>query len=166
MGDRCVITTCDVTKENQDKKLGVYLHWCGPREDVEKILSECKKKEIRSPEYDYSYFWARFCQIAANYCGAEDTTGIGIDIVSRLDVNNFDNGVYYIDDDFNIARQTDGSELLLSKKSEEEMSEKYIKLSDVLRLVTESICDLEYNSDKDMFIEEINKLEIKEIKEK
>ena len=116
MGNRCVITTCDVTKENQDKKLGVYLHWCGPRKDVEKILSECKKRNIRSPEYDYSYFWARFCQIAADYCGAKDVTGIGIDIVSRLDVNNFDNGVYYIDNAFTIDRQTDGSELLRDKE--------------------------------------------------
>ena len=118
MGNRCVITTKDVTKENQDKKLGVYLHWCGHRKDVEEILSECRKRNIRSPEYDYSYFWARFCQIAANYCGEGDVTGIGIDIVSRLDVNNFDNGVYYIDDDFNIDSQTDGSELLIKKEEQ------------------------------------------------
>ena len=113
-----MITTKDVTKENQDKKLGVYLHWCGHRKDVEEILSECRKRNIRSPEYDYSYFWARFCQIAANYCGEGDVTGIGIDIVSRLDVNNFDNGVYYIDDDFNIDSQTDGSELLIKKEEQ------------------------------------------------
>lgn len=43
-------------------------------------------------------------------------------------------------------------------------SEKYVKLSDILRLVTESICDLESNYDKDMFIEDINKLETKEIR--
>lgn len=116
MGNRCVITTCDVNKENQDKKLGVYLHWCGHREDVEKILSECKKRDIRSPEYDYSYFWARFCQIAADYCDKDGTTGIGIGLVSNLDVNNFDNGVYYIDNDFNIVRQTDGTELLHNKE--------------------------------------------------
>lgn len=158
MGNRCVITTKDVTKDNQDKKLGVYLHWCGSRKDVEEILSECKKRSIRSPEYDYSYFWARFCQIAADYCGAEDVTGIGIDIVSRLDVNNFDNGVYYIDDDFNIDRQTDGSELLRDKE-EKSKSEKYVKLSDILDLVKDSICDLESNSDKDMLIEAINELD-------
>ena len=116
MGDRCVITTYDVTKENQYKKLGVYLHWYGPREDVESILAKCKERNIRRPDSDYAYFWARFCQIAADYCGARDVVGIGIDIVSRLDVNNFDNGVYYIDDDFNIARQTDGSELLPDKE--------------------------------------------------
>ena len=43
-------------------------------------------------------------------------------------------------------------------------SEKYVKLLDVLKLVEESICDLESNSDKDMFIEDINKLETKELR--
>ena len=126
MGNRCVITTCDVTKENQDKKLGLYLHWCGPRKDVKNILSECKKRSIRSPEYDYSYFWARFCQIAADYCGKNESTGIGINLVSRLDVNNFDNGVYYIDNDFNIVRQTDGTELLI-KEDMDGLSNSYKK---------------------------------------
>lgn len=116
MGNRCVITTKDVTKENQDKKLGLYLHWYGSREDVEEILSKCKERGIRSPGYDYDYFWARFCQIAAEHCGKDDSTGVGINLVSKLDVNNFDNGVYYIDDDFNIDRQTDGSELLQVKE--------------------------------------------------
>ena len=118
MGNRCVITTCDVTKENQDKKLGLYLHWYGPRKEVEKILSKCKKRNIRSPEDDYDYFWARFCQIAAEHCGKDGSTGVGINLVSRLDVNNLDNGVYYIDNDFNITKQTDGSELLYNKDSE------------------------------------------------
>lgn len=112
MGDRCVITTYDVNKHNKDKKLGIYLHWCGPREDVEEILSICKKRQIRPPDSDYEYFWARFCQIAADYCGKTDTTGIGINLVSRLDVQNHDNGTYYIDNDFNIVKHTDGSELL------------------------------------------------------
>ena len=38
-------------------------------------------------------------------------TGIGIGIVSELDTQNGDNGIYYIDDDYNIVKQTDGSEL-------------------------------------------------------
>ena len=116
MGNRCVVTTDDVTKENQHQKLGVYLHWCGSKEDVQNILNICKERDIRTPEYDYQYFWARFCQIAAEYCGKNDTTGIGIDLVSRLDTNNYNNGVYYIDNDFNIVRQTDGTELLLGGK--------------------------------------------------
>ena len=120
MGDRCVITTQDVTKENQDKKLGLYLHWYGPRKEVEKILSKCKKRNIRSPEDDYDYFWARFCQIAAEHCGKDDSTGVGINLVSNLDVNNYDNGVYYIDNDFNIVRQTDGSELLIKKEEQDD----------------------------------------------
>lgn len=112
MSDRCVIVTKDVTKHNKDNKLGLYLHWCGQKGDVEEILDMCRERKIRKPDNDYSYFWARFCQIAADYCGKNETTGIGIDVVSRLDFNNYNNGVYYIDNDFNIVRQTDGTELL------------------------------------------------------
>lgn len=119
MGNRCVITTSDVTKDNQDEKLGLYLHWCGSRRDVENILRECKKRKIRNPGYDYEYFWARFCQIACDYCGKEKNTGVGINMVSRLDVENFGNGVYYIDNDLDIVRQTDGSELTVRVRSTE-----------------------------------------------
>lgn len=114
MGNRCVITTADVNKSNKDEKLGVYLHWHGSPEQVEEILQECKEKGIRTPSVDYSYFFARFTQIAANYItGDSDNyeTSIGIDIVSRLDCKNWDNGVYYIDDNLEIVKQTDGSEL-------------------------------------------------------
>lgn len=38
-------------------------------------------------------------------------TGIGIGIVKDLDCHNYDNGVYYIDDDFNIVKHTSGAEL-------------------------------------------------------
>lgn len=111
MGNRCVITTYDVTKKNKNQKLGLYLHWCGSKEDIENILKECKKRDIRTPNSDYQYFFARFCQIAAEYCGKEANTGIGIDIVANLDTHNGDNGVYYINNNFNIVKQTDGSEL-------------------------------------------------------
>lgn len=114
MGNRCVITTKDVNKENRAEKLGIYLHWDGSPEQVEEILEECKDKKIRRPFDDYSYFWARFAQIAANYItGDSDNyeTSIGIDVVDRLDCCNGDNGVYYIDNDLNIVKHTDGSEL-------------------------------------------------------
>ena len=31
-------------------------------------------------------------------------------LIEGIDCNNYDNGVYYIDDDFNIVKQTDGME--------------------------------------------------------
>lgn len=114
MGNRCVITTKDVNKENKASKLGVYLHWHGSPEQVEEILQECKEKGIRGPFDDYQYFWARLTQIAANYItGDSDNyeTSIGIDTVDRLDCHNCDNGVYYIDENLEICEHTDGDEL-------------------------------------------------------
>lgn len=112
MGNRAVITTNNVNRNNQSTKLGLYLHWTGSEGCVREILQRCKDRGIRKPSSDYSYFWARFCQIAADYVGKDETTGIGLDIMSRQDVNNGDNGVYYIDDNFDIVRHTDGKELL------------------------------------------------------
>ena len=127
MGNRAVITTEDVNKKNKGKKLGIYLHWYGSQDTVETVLAECKDKGIRTPQTDYAYFWARFCQIFADMITIDTLemekefkserkssayeTGIGIDVVSNLDCCNGDNGVYYIDDNLNIVKHTDGSEL-------------------------------------------------------
>ena len=114
MGNRCVITTKDVTKANSDTKLGMYLHWHGSPEQVQEILDECKAKGIRKPFDDYQYFWARCTQIAANYITGDSNDyecSIGIDIVKNLDCKNRDNGVYYIDENLDIVKHTDGSEL-------------------------------------------------------
>ena len=114
MGNRCVITTKDVNKENRAQKLGIYLHWNGSKEDVEAILKKAKERKIRIWNDDYQYFWARLIQIAAEH--VEETTGdqvcsIGVDTVECLDCHNWDNGVYYIDENLEICKQTDGSEL-------------------------------------------------------
>ena len=66
----------------------------------------------------------------------------------------YENVVFALPDDYKVK---EGQKL--------NKSEKYVKLSDILRLVTESFCDLESISDKGMFIEDISKLETKEIKE-
>lgn len=114
MGNRCVITTKDVNKENRAEKLGIYLHWNGSKEDVEAILKKAKERKIRTWNDDYQYFWARLIQIAAEH--VEETFGdqvcsIGVDTVECLDCHNWDNGVYYIDENLEICKQTDGSEL-------------------------------------------------------
>lgn len=41
------------------------------------------------------YGWARLCQVIGNFFGG--STSIGIDVVNKLDCNNYDNGVYIID---------------------------------------------------------------------
>lgn len=113
MGNRAVIVSEDTTKENKCNRIGLYVHWNGSEEDVKAVLKQCKEARIRSVSCDDSYFWARFCQAYANYIsdGRLEETSIGIGIVEELDYCNGDNGVYYIDDNFEIARHTDGAEL-------------------------------------------------------
>lgn len=124
MGNRCCIVDKNTTKENANQKIGIYLHWHGDKETVQELLEEVKAKHPRGVISDPSYGYARLCQIIADEITAETLaspfetskshayeTGIGIGIVSELDIQNGDNGIYYIDDDYNIVKQTDGSEL-------------------------------------------------------
>lgn len=88
MGNRAVITT-------EEKQIGVYVHWNGGKESIETFLAYCDMKNQRPPESD-CYGWARLCQVIGNFFGG--TTSIGIDKYSRLDTDNWDNGVYIIKD--------------------------------------------------------------------
>lgn len=88
MGNRAVITT-------EDKQLGVYVHWNGGRSSVEAFLLYCKLKGYRCPEND-CYGWSRLCQVIGNFFGGEYS--VGIDLYSRLDIDNGDNGTYIIKD--------------------------------------------------------------------
>ncbi len=91
MGNRAVITT----KQNfENNGVGVYVHWNGGRLSVESFLEYCKRKGYREPEYD-NYGWARLCQVIGNFFGGE--LSVGIDTVDKLDCDNWDNGVYIIE---------------------------------------------------------------------
>lgn len=124
MGNRAIIVDKDTTKENANQKIGIYLHWHGDKETVQELLKKVKAKHPRGVISDPSYGYARLCQIIADEITAETLaspfetakshayeTGIGIGIVSELDCHNYDNGVWKIDDDYNIVEHTDGSEL-------------------------------------------------------
>lgn len=92
MGNRAVITT----KENfENNGVGIYLHWNGGYDSVSAFLKYCELKGYRSPSED-NYGWARLCQVIGNFFGG--STSVGIDVVSNLDCNNYDNGVYIIKD--------------------------------------------------------------------
>lgn len=93
MGNRAVITT-------KQKDLGVYLHWNGGRDSVEPVLTYCRIKGYRNPNKDI-YGWARLCQVLGNCLGGG--LSLGINTYGKLDVNNGDNGVYIIDENWNIA---------------------------------------------------------------
>ena len=87
MGNRAVIST-------KNKDIGVYLHWNGGRDSVRAFLAYCKLKDFRCPEDD-CYGWARLCQIVGNYFGGG--LSLGIDKYENLDTDNWDNGVYIIE---------------------------------------------------------------------
>lgn len=90
MGNRAVITT---EKNMQENGVGVYLHWNGGRDSVEPFLAYCSMKGYREPDID-CYGWARLCQVIGNFFGG--TSSIGIDVVNKLDCDNWDNGVYLL----------------------------------------------------------------------
>lgn len=91
MGNRAVITT-ETNFENDG--IGIYVHWNGGYASVNAFLAYCEAHGYRRPEHD-SYGWARLCQVIANFFGGG--LSIGIDCVGRLDCDNYDNGVYFID---------------------------------------------------------------------
>ena len=95
MGNRAVITTYQekLIDNFSENEIGVYLHWNGGRGSVQAFLTYCKLKGYREPEND-NYGWARLCQVIANFFGG--TNSIGIDKCCYLDCNNYDNGVYLI----------------------------------------------------------------------
>ena len=90
MGNRAVITF----KGAKEKDIGVYVHWNGGVECVEAFCAYCDMKGFRYPETD-CYGLAYLTTIIGNYFG--DGLSLGIDRLECLDTDNFDNGVYYIE---------------------------------------------------------------------
>ena len=91
MGNRAVITT----KENYENDgVGIYLHWNGGRDSVRAFLAFCEARGYRAPSED-SYGWAYLATTIGNFF--RDGLSLGVDRVSNLDCNNYDNGVYLID---------------------------------------------------------------------
>lgn len=88
MGDRAVIG-------NRNKDIGVYLHWYGYREFVESVLAYCDAKGYRSPDVDSEYGWARLCQVLGNSIGGALSVGVGN--YKNMDIDNWDNGTYIIE---------------------------------------------------------------------
>ena len=98
MGNRAVIIPKSGLNEDRTIKpdtIGVYVHWNGDRESIESFLGYCEAKEYRSPKNDLSYGFARLTAIIANFF--DDGLSVGVDVASRLDCDNWDNGVYVID---------------------------------------------------------------------
>lgn len=92
MGNRAVITTRDNWRNDG---IGVYLHWNGGRDSVEAFLKYCEIRGFRPPEKD-NYGWASLTQVISNFFGGG--MSVGVDTLWHLDCDNYDNGVYIIED--------------------------------------------------------------------
>lgn len=128
MGNRAVITT-------PAKKVGIYLHWNGGRDSVQAFLKYCELQGFRSPEYD-NYGWSRLCQVIGNFFGG--STSIGIDEYYKLDTDNYDNGVYIIENWKIVGREffegTEQNEYELNKmlKSIDKKQPRHMQLGEFL----------------------------------
>jgi hypothetical protein len=97
MGNRAVIVMKEQENENVFDKAGIYLHWNGGSESIRNFLLYAKMQEMNN----YSdYAMARLTQVISNFFGG--TLSIGIGVVKNLDYKNWDNGLYVIDNKFNI----------------------------------------------------------------
>ena len=99
MGYRAVIAfkTPELASIPEDYRPCIYLHWNGSRDSVEAFLQTAKDLDIR-PDF---YGIARLTQLIANYIGG--TLAIGITCYCLADRDNWDYGVYWVDDNFNIV---------------------------------------------------------------
>ena len=113
MGNRAVITTTNALREDgslDKNEIGIYLHWCGSREDVQGFLDLAKEKGVRKPEDD-CYGWARLCQVIGEDIGGYELS-IGIDRLERLDCANYDCGVFVFEN-WKIVKQIKSDKVVL-----------------------------------------------------
>jgi len=97
MGNRAVIAFTDEHGNQNKNSVGIYLHWNGGRDSVEGFLQTAKDYGIRSG----SYGLARLTQIICNCFPG--TLSVGVNTLDKLDCDNYDNGVYWVDTMFNIV---------------------------------------------------------------
>ena len=93
MGNRAVITIKEDNMSQEDWQ-SLYLHWNGGRDTVEPLLHVAKLYGVRCQD-DPSYAIARLSQIMGNYFGG--TLSLGVGTYKQLDTDNFDNGVYVVE---------------------------------------------------------------------
>ena len=93
MGNRAILAFEDAGVRNHDS-VGIYLHWNGGRDSVEPLLHVAKLYGVRCQD-DPSYAIARLSQITGNALGG--TLSLGVGTYKQLDTDNFDNGVYVVE---------------------------------------------------------------------
>ena len=91
MGNRAVITFAP----QGVPAVGVYIHWNGGRESVRAFLDTCKARGYRCPATDPAYAMAGLVGVIREFFGPGGLS-LGVDLVDRLDCDNWDNGVYQV----------------------------------------------------------------------
>jgi hypothetical protein len=81
-------------------RVGVYLHWNGGYDSVKPFCMACKRLGFRGAVTD-NYGVACFTQLVRNFHGL-DGLSVGVNTLNRLDTDNYDNGVFVVDDEWNI----------------------------------------------------------------
>lgn len=84
MGNRAVIT-------DKDRKVGIYLHWCGDRDHVEALLKYCSINPAGGFGNDSEYAMGQFIQVARNTMGAS----VGVTTTCNT-LYGDDNGLYIV----------------------------------------------------------------------
>lgn len=107
MGNRAVLT-------NKNKKIGLYLHWNGGPESITAFLTYAKLCGVRGANYDENYCFARLSQIIGNFIGG--TLSIGVGVVDCMDIDNGDNGLYVIGDNWDIVERTYDTKAMHTKE--------------------------------------------------
>ena len=95
MGNRAIIT-------DTQKKIGIYLHWNGGPESVHAFL---KYAQMHVRRGDSEYGMARLTQIIANFFGGYLSVGLTPVTDMNLHQRMEDNGVYIIDDQFEVVER-------------------------------------------------------------
>ncbi len=97
MGDRAVLALAS------NPKVGVYLHWDGSPDSVQKILAEVQSRQYRTPGNDPTYALARLIGVCHERIGQDTGLSLGVGALSCLDCDNGDNGLYWIGNDWEIT---------------------------------------------------------------
>lgn len=112
MGNRAVVTS--IHTKHSKEALGIYLHWNGGPESVLAFCDCAKALGFDSLEGPRAYGYSRFCQMIGNFFGGN--CSLGIDLVHKLDTDNGDNGIYYVNEDWEIVERVNGEGKLVGFK--------------------------------------------------
>lgn len=108
MGNRAVITFAPEGAPG----VGVYVHWNGGPESVRAFVDTCRTRGYRCPASDPAYAMAGLVAVIREFFGPGGLS-VGVDLVDRLDCDNWDNGVYQVGAQWEIVgRWGKGSETL------------------------------------------------------